>query len=208
MFYDSLSGLPNAILFIDRLQQAVAYTMRRHQKMALVYLEIDGYSQINDTYGVPAGNRVINEVAQRLSSCVRRQEDTVGRICGDQFGIILGNIDGPAGVRKVLGNIAMAMEQDISFGDQELTITLSVGASICPQEGKEWSSLLRSASMEMHLAKDAGGDSYFLSGEDIKIECIFAADDSAASGEHPVMSRKFSGRNNDKQLLNSMGLSA
>lgn len=166
MFYDSLTGLPNVMLFLDRLQQAVAHAARRQQTIGLLYMDIDGFKRIVDFHGLAAGDNVMKEVAQRLRHCMQRQDDTVARLCGDQFAMILGDINDIEGARKVLDKITGAMKQAVVLEGQEQSVTLSIGASIFPQDGKDWSSLLQSASVAMHQGKSAGGNRYFCCGEE------------------------------------------
>lgn len=165
MFYDSLTGLPNAILFIDRLQQALAHAARRSQQVALVYLDVDHFGQLIKTHGTVAGDVVLREMASRLKSCVSRQEDTVARLCGDQFVLILGDIDGVNGTRKILDKVFAAMQQKFCLEEVDTSVSLSIGASLFPHDGKEWSELLRCASMSMRQAKTAGGNRYFCQGD-------------------------------------------
>lgn len=168
MFYDSLTGLPNAMLFLDRLQQAVAHAARRQQMVALLYMDIDGFKRISERHGVPAGDRLMQEIAERLGRCIQRKEDTLARLCGDQFAMVLGGIDGVEGAMTVLGKVDRVMKEHFLIGNCELSLTLSVGASIFPDDGKDWSALLRSASIAMHQAKSAGGGSYCCYGKEEK----------------------------------------
>jgi diguanylate cyclase (GGDEF)-like protein len=165
MLYDSLTGLPNAVLFVDRLQQALAHAARRKQQVGLVYLDIDRFRQLISAHGIACGDAALRELAARLRQCAERQEDTVARLCGDQFVLVLGDVDGVSGVRTVLNKIAAAVRREFVLDKVAATVTLSAGASVSPRDGKEWSELLRCASISMRQAKNAGGDCYFCYGE-------------------------------------------
>lgn len=165
MLYDSLTGLPNAVLFVDRLQQALAYAARRKQQVGLIYLDIDHFRHLISAHGIASGDAALREVAARLKDCASRQADTVARLCGDQFVVILGDISGVSGVRSVLNKIAVAMRRELALDKASPAITLSMGASLSPQDGQEWSELLRCASISMRQAKMAGGDRYFCYGD-------------------------------------------
>lgn len=166
MFYDELTGLPNAMLFLDRLQQAVAHAARRQQIVALLYMDVDGFKRIADRHDAIDGDRLMQEVASRLGSCIQRKEDTLARLCGDQFAMVLGDIDGIDGLMKVIERVSDEMAARFRVGGREHFITLSLGASVFPGDGKDWSSLLRSASIAMHQAKAAGGGRYCCYGEE------------------------------------------
>lgn len=165
MFYDTLTSLPNAVLFLDRLQQSLAHASRRQQRVGVIYLDIDGFMQIVNFFGCAEGNALVKEIADRLQSCIQRNEDTLARLGGDQFAIILGDIDGLKGIQQIQAKIAQAMSRYFWIGGRGVTVTLSSAASLFPQDGKEWSSLLRAASMAMHLVKERGGDNHLCYGE-------------------------------------------
>lgn len=161
MFYDSLTGLPNAVLFVDRLQQSLAHAARTNTQVALVYLDIDRFRQIVETNGTVIGDGVLQELAVRLKHCALRQEDTVARLCGDHFVMVLGDIDGNHGIKNVLNKIVATTQQKFYPDSLALSVRLSIGASLYPFDGAEWSALLRCASMSMRQAKTAGGNCYF-----------------------------------------------
>lgn len=165
MYYDSLTGLPNAVLFVDRLQHALAHAARSKQELALVYLDIDGFRSIVEEYGKDAGDKVLLRVAERLQGCALRQEDTIARLCGDQFLMVLGDICGVVDAKKVLDKIMDSMKPAFPVGDCEVTVKVSVGVSLFPQDGREWSPMLRRASLSMQQAKKDGGNKYVCYGE-------------------------------------------
>lgn len=161
MFYDNLTGLPNAILFIDRLQQTLACAARRQQQVALIYTEIDGYAQFVELHGQEAGDKVIRQVSECLGSCLQREEDIVGRICENLFGVILYGVKGQADLSKLLEKMLESVHQCApQVPAAGFKATLSAGVGFYPQAGMEWSQLLRSASTAMHRAREAGGNGY------------------------------------------------
>lgn len=160
MFYDKLTGLPNAILFIDRLQQTLACAARRQQQVALIYAEMDGYAQFVEQHGQAAGDEVVRKVSECLGNCLRREEDTVGRICENLFGVILYGIKGQADVSRMLAEMLESVHQCAPQAPAGFKAALSAGVGIYPQAGMEWSQLLRSASTAMYRAREAGGNGY------------------------------------------------
>ncbi len=189
-FYDTLTGLPDAVLLVDRLQQSLAHASRRKQEVALLYLDIDRFRQITDAYGDSAGDGILREMARRLKHCALRKEDTVARLCGDQFVMVLGDIDGDHGTKNVLEKVMAVTKQRFNVAGRELEIRASIGASLFPHDGSEWSPLLRFASMLMRQAKLAGGNCYVYSGDGIK-----ADDDWAEAGQTPPRDRSGHGKN-------------
>jgi diguanylate cyclase (GGDEF)-like protein len=164
MLCDIVTGLPDAVLFVDRLQQSLAHAARRKQQVALFYLDIDCFRQIIEANGPTCGDAVLRELAGRLGRCALRQEDTVARLCGDQFVMVLGDVD-TQGAKDVLDKIIAAMQQKFSVAGKELAVSVSIGASLFPHDGKEWSPMLRHASMLMRQAKLSGGNRYVYHGD-------------------------------------------
>jgi diguanylate cyclase (GGDEF)-like protein/PAS domain S-box-containing protein len=157
--FDSLTGLPNRNLFMDRLQQALSHTDREKQQVALIYLDMDGFKQVNDTYGHATGDEWLQAVALLLKGCIR-QVDTVARLCGDEFAMILVNANGIESVQRVLNKIIDSFNQSTLFGDLYMKGSCSIGVSIYPRDGEEASELLRCADIAMYRSKARGGNSY------------------------------------------------
>ncbi len=164
MFCDVLTGLPDAVLFVDRLQQCLAHAARRKQQVALVYLDIDHFRQIVGTNGAASGDAVLRELADRLKRCALREEDTTARLCGDQFVMVLTDTDAQ-GLKAVLNKILAATRRKFHVGGVDVSVSASIGASISPRDGNEWSPMLRHASTLMRQAKRAGGDRYVFDGD-------------------------------------------
>ena len=150
--HDPLTGLINRHLFPDRLAQAMILSQRHRKKIALLYVDLDKFKQINDAHGHLAGDAVLKEVASRLRS-VLRDSDTIARMGGDEFVVILHDITSKTAVRNVAGKITTALAQPILFHDIQLTAPASVGISIYPDDDKQIDGLLHKADKAMYEAK-------------------------------------------------------
>jgi len=155
-YHDPLTGLPNRHLFEDRLRQAFFSASRRGNRFALVYLDLDRFKEINDTYGHAIGDEVLRTTATQLKAGVR-DEDTVARLGGDEFALILLDIHHRADIEKLLKKILKSLEQGILLGDKHIPILASLGANLYPEDGTDSQSLMMRADFAMYKAKSAGG---------------------------------------------------
>ncbi len=163
--HDPLTGLANRNLLADRLHQAILQARRAGTQVAVVFLDLDGFKAINDSLGHPAGDRLLCDVARRLQQCLR-ESDTVSRLSGDEFIVVLSGMRSMDGVQRVVGSIRAAMTPLFEVRDHQLEITLSMGISIYPRDGQDVSTLLTNADNAMYAAKAAGRDTYrFFSAE-------------------------------------------
>ncbi|MBI3140236.1 MAG: GGDEF domain-containing protein [Rhodocyclales bacterium] len=163
--HDSLTGLPNRQLFMDRLGQAQSRAARHGTHFTLLCLDLDGFKAVNDTYGHAAGDRLLQAVAARLRQCIR-EEDTVARIGGDEFALILADIGRREDAEKVLDKILRAFRHDARFEESRIAIRASIGACIYPEHGESLECLLQRADMAMYGQKRASGAGYrFFDGE-------------------------------------------
>ena len=157
--HDALTGLPNRLLLLDRISQALAHDRRSHTPAAVLFIDLDHFKVINDSLGHDVGDLLLKEVAVRLQSCIR-EEDTVARQGGDEFIVLLPNIAGAqdAGIiaEKILGNLAMPCQ----INDKELYIGASIGIASFPDDGKDMAALLRNSDIAMYHAKGAGRNNY------------------------------------------------
>lgn len=158
-FFDSLSGLPNRALFHDRLDQAIALARRGNGHFALMFIDLDGFKKVNDSFGHVAGDHVLRESAQRLKKLFRNS-DTVARIGGDEFAVILTGAAGRNISVQLANKILEQLETPILFSGQGLIVSASIGISLFPQDGAEADSLLRNADMAMYEAKKRGKHTY------------------------------------------------
>ncbi|MQY50520.1 EAL domain-containing protein [Rhodocyclus tenuis] len=158
--YDALTRLPNRMLLADRLQQAMAQSQRRGQSIALVYLDLDGFKEINDRHGHQAGDRVLVTVASRMKQALR-EGDTLARLGGDEFvAVLLDLADVPASVH-MLNRLLTAAAQPMQFGQLNLQVSASLGVSFYPQGAEvDADQLLRQADQAMYQAKLAGRNRY------------------------------------------------
>ena len=153
--HDDLTGLPNRALFFDRLAHAVSLSRRNGRRVALMYIDLDRFKPINDTWGHAIGDEVLREAARRMTDCVRAT-DTVGRIGGDEFVVLLLDVDGDEQVVAVGEKIRQALNEPIQVGDLRLTIASSTGIAIAPQHGSGEIELARNADLAMYRAKEGG----------------------------------------------------
>jgi diguanylate cyclase (GGDEF)-like protein len=157
--YDDLTGLPNRLLLLDRLNQAVADADRDQGLVALLSIDLDRFKNINDTLGDAGGNALLKEAAVRFAACLRRQ-DTLARIGGDEFTIILPRLDSGCAAVTIAAEIVAAFSQPFLIGGQEHFVTVSLGAALFPADGDHSQMLLRNANLAMHNAKDEGRNTY------------------------------------------------
>lgn len=158
--YDQLTGLVNRLTFRDRLSHALRRANRREERIAVLFLDLDGLKRINDAHGHDAGDVVIQEVAERMKIAVR-EVDTVSRLSGDEFAVLLEDVaelEARAVAERILRNVA----QSVRLGGTAVTPSVSVGVALFPEAGADSSELLRSADRAMYAAKRAGGNHYFL----------------------------------------------
>jgi len=157
--HDSLTGLPNRVLLYDRVGQAIAHAERHGTKAAVLFLDLDGFKHINDSLGHSAGDKLLQSIAGRLGTCVRTG-DTVSRQGGDEFVVLLSEVDKPEAAAIIGDRILRAVSTPHSINDDILHITTSVGISIFPDDGRTVEALIRNADTAMYQAKEMGRQSY------------------------------------------------
>ena len=157
--HDSLTGLPNRVLFNDRLAQAISLAMRQDKQLALMFVDLDQFKKINDSLGHGVGDKLLQSVADRLVNCVRRT-DTVSRMGGDEFVVLLSQVeheeDAAVSARKILRALAAPHTLD----NKNLDISVSIGVSTYPSDGPDAESLMNKADTAMHEAKKQGRNNY------------------------------------------------
>ena len=157
--YDTLTELPNRVLFQDRLTQVITKAKRNKTKFALLFIDLDHFKEINDTYGHEAGDAVLVEVARRLKNCVRAS-DTVSRLSGDEFLIILEDFDSKESVSVIAKLLVDALQVPIRFQEKELIVTCSIGISIYPNDSEDGETLVKYADRAMYNAKNIGKNNF------------------------------------------------
>ncbi|WP_446809085.1 EAL domain-containing protein [Methylomonas sp. 2BW1-5-20] len=153
--YDPLTRLPNRILFADRLNQAIAHCKREKSMLAICFLDLDGFKPVNDQFGHDVGDRVLVEVAERIKNVIR-EEDSVSRHGGDEFALLLGDVDSIEQCEQAIMRIHRAIAQPYLIGDQPIAVGASSGFTVYPLDDADADALLRHADHAMYQAKLAG----------------------------------------------------
>jgi diguanylate cyclase (GGDEF)-like protein/PAS domain S-box-containing protein len=153
--HDNLTGLPNRLLFVDRLQQAIIKARRSQSLIALMFLDLDRFKEVNDSYGHQVGDKLLSLASTRLRRHIR-EEDTAARIGGDEFTIILDSIDKAQDAGTVAEKLLLAFQQPFEIDDKTFFLTTSIGISIYPQDGTDANTLIRNADSAMYNAKEYG----------------------------------------------------
>ncbi|MGB5199187.1 MAG: EAL domain-containing protein [Sedimenticolaceae bacterium] len=157
--YDVLTDLPNRLLFNERLDHALKRVQRNDRELALLFLDLDHFKNINDSLGHPVGDAVLRLVAERLTQAVR-EEDTVARLGGDEFVVILEDLSHGEDAANVAEKLVEAMEHPFVIDGQELTLTTSIGIGLRDDAGDDSTTLLKNADSAMYHAKQAGRNQY------------------------------------------------
>lgn len=157
--YDSLTGLPNRALFLEKLSWAINLARRDKRKMVLFFLDLDRFKLVNDTMGHQVGDQLLVEVAKRLLTCVRKS-DMVARLAGDEFTIVLTGIDTLDKVMTIAQKVLAAFAPPVQLSGHELFITTSIGITTFPDDGDDAEKLLKNADTAMYFAKSQGKNSY------------------------------------------------
>jgi diguanylate cyclase (GGDEF)-like protein/PAS domain S-box-containing protein len=157
--HDTLTGLPNRLLLNERISTAVALAQRHNYKVAILYLDLDGFKHINDSLGHPIGDRVLQSVAKRLVNCVRAP-DTVSRQGGDEFLVLLSEVEHPDGSSIVAKRMLTMLAEPHSIDQRDLHVTASIGVSVYPDDGLDAETLIKSADTAMYQAKENGTQSF------------------------------------------------
>ena len=153
--FDALANVPNRTLFNDRLKLALSYAKREKKMLAVMFIDLDLFKEINDLYGHETGDIVLKKVSRQLVACVR-ESDTVARMGGDEFVVLLPIVDDLEDVKLVASKIVEAVAQPIKVAKTHLHITCSIGIAIYPQHGKDEKLLVINADMAMYQAKNSG----------------------------------------------------
>jgi len=157
--FDQLTNLPNRILFNDRFKQALALARRASNKVAVMFLDLDGFKAINDSLGHAAGDKLLSQVAERLVKCLR-ESDTVARFGGDEFTIVLPEFDSKESVSKIATKITEVIAEPFDINGTEACVTTSIGISLYPADGQHAHTLIAKADNAMYHAKRHGKNHY------------------------------------------------
>jgi diguanylate cyclase (GGDEF)-like protein/PAS domain S-box-containing protein len=157
--HDFLTGLPNRMLLNDRICQAIVVAPRHRKKVAVLFLDLDGFKHINDSLGHPVGDKLLQSIATRLMDCVRTS-DTVSRQGGDEFVVLLSEIDLPEDAAITARRMLQAVAEAHAIVPHDLHVTASIGVSIYPDDGMDAEELIKNADTAMYQAKDNGRQNY------------------------------------------------
>jgi len=160
-FYDSLTDLPNRLLLKDRIDFQISHSKCTKQSLAIMYLDLDRFKLINDTLGHDMGDKLLKEIAVRLKSCVN-ETDIVARMGGDEFVILLPDITYEENIGNIASKILQTISKPIFINSHELYISVSIGVTICPNDGKDVETLLTNADVAMYRAKEKGKNNFQL----------------------------------------------
>lgn len=158
-YHDVLTALPNRMLFEDRLNQAITHAERSGRSVAVLFLDVDRFKLVNDTLGHAAGDRLLQEVSRRLSLCLR-SGDTIGRVGGDEFLVILDNLLRDEDSALVAHKLMVALEQPMQLDGMETFVTVSVGIALYPRDGITSELLIKNADTAMYAAKELGRNNF------------------------------------------------
>ena len=177
--HDRLTGLPNRVLFVDRLRLAVASAARRERILAVLFVDLDGFKFVNDSLGHAAGDHVLEVVASRLRASLR-EEDTLARLHGDEFVVLLPEINDPDDAEYLARTLNAAVSQPVDVGDKPVALSASIGISVYPRDGTDADALLRSADVAMYHVKLQGKNG----GRFFEGSMRAPAEERVALGEH------------------------
>ncbi|WP_198411255.1 GGDEF domain-containing protein [Marinimicrobium alkaliphilum] len=155
--HDHLTGLPNRRLFLDRLEQELKHAKRNRLPLAVLFMDLDGFKDVNDSRGHEAGDRLLSDVAKRLKDCVR-EEDTVARLGGDEFTVILSGVEHDRDVELVGRTIIDAIAMPFHIGFEQIKISVSIGVTFYPRDADYPVTLLEAADQAMYTAKRSGSN--------------------------------------------------
>ncbi|MCX7973202.1 MAG: diguanylate cyclase [Candidatus Aminicenantes bacterium] len=158
--HDSLTGLPNRLLFFDRLNLALCHGRRHGHRLAILMLDLDHYKKINDTYGHSIGDLLLKEVGKRLQGAIR-SSDTVARFGGDEFVLLMPEINNPTDAAQIAKRILETISLPFEINGIPLLITVSIGIAIFPEDGEDRETLITKADLALYAAKDKGRNCFF-----------------------------------------------
>ncbi len=188
--YDSLTDLPNRHLFQDRLTQALASAKRTGQPLAVLHINLDGFRAINDVRGESVGDQILVETSWRVKSCLR-DTDTVARLTGDEFGIILTNLEKAVDVAKIAEKISATISEPVTIDGISCYLTVGVGYSVWPDGGETAEAMTRHADIALHRAKRSGPG---------RIVC-YSADIGDALKQHQIIAQSLKSAVPGKELF-------
>ena len=162
--YDSLTKLPNRVLFYDRIKQEIAYARRERKKFSVMFLDLDNFKLVNDKFGHDAGDELLQETAKRFNNLLR-ESDTICRLGGDEFIILLPRLKHPRkNTEDVARKIVHSLDEPFLIKDNQIYVNTSIGIALYPDDGEEGEILIKSADKAMYTAKKEGPNNYHWAG--------------------------------------------
>ena len=161
--HDTLTSLPNRILFYDRLSQAMTRASRDKGSFAILYIDLDDFKRVNDSLGHDSGDALLREAAKRITACVRKS-DTVARMGGDEFTVIISNVRTPASVERVAKKIVATLANQFELDGKICSVSASIGIAFYPENGETAAQLVKVADDAMYSAKYSGKNCYRFGG--------------------------------------------
>ena len=158
-YHDSLTGLPNRTMLMDRLGHALSQAQRLDQQLAVLFIDLDRFKLVNDSLGHSVGDQLLQEIARRLRASLR-DADTVARVGGDEFQVVVTNIGGATGAARIAEKLMRALGEPFTLEGQELHVTASLGLSLFPRDGDSGALLLKYADIALYEAKGEGRNAY------------------------------------------------
>jgi diguanylate cyclase (GGDEF)-like protein len=187
--HDALTGLANRTLLMDRVQHAIRHARRANALVALLFLDLDRFKDVNDSFGHAVGDALLQAVAQRLTSLVR-SDDSLARLGGDEFVILLSDVQSPRNVSAIASKIIHAFSTPFMVEGRHLYMTTSIGATVFPQDGDEIDALYRNADSAMYRAKLASGNSFQFYSQDMS-EHVNERSKMERELRHAILHREF-----------------
>lgn len=169
--YDILTGLPNRNLLFDRLQQAIIQAVRNHQRVGVLFVDLDRFKGVNDSLGHRVGDKLLRAVAARLRACVR-ESDTLARQGGDEFIVVLSGVDHEEGISAASNKILTLVAEPFVIEGHELYLTASVGVAVYPEDGEDAASLLKHADLAMYQAKELDRNNFQFFSKDMNVKVM------------------------------------
>jgi diguanylate cyclase (GGDEF)-like protein/PAS domain S-box-containing protein len=169
--HDGLTDLPNRLLLTDRLTQSISMARRNRSQVAVLFLDLDGFKNVNDSLGHTIGDQLLQSVAARLSSCIRKS-DTVSRQGGDEFVILLSEVAHAADAAMIAAKILIEVEKEHSLGELRLHVTTSIGVSTYPDSGEDAETLIKNADTAMYHAKESGRNNFRFFQRDMNLRAV------------------------------------
>ncbi|ANU22055.1 putative bifunctional diguanylate cyclase/phosphodiesterase [Planococcus donghaensis] len=188
-YHDVLSGLPNRRLFLEKLEDAIANAKQKSHKLAVVFIDLDRFKNINDTFGHEFGDLLLQAFSQRILDNLR-SSDTLSRQGGDEFTLLLNNIKAEKDIAPMIHKLQKALEKPLIIKNQELYISMSIGISVYPKDGDTTDELLKNADNAMYSAKEKGRNNYQFFSKDM---AFVAARKTALEGDlnRAVINKEF-----------------